>query len=280
MKAESIKAKLKSYSRNNKKIHQNTLTKYFQERFLYRLSKSLFKKNFLLKGGALAYTISGHNSRHTKDIDFLASKIEADKEHLKSVFEQICEITFDDGVLFKSNSIKVETIQKEGNYQGVRIRVEAKLAKITQQVQIDIGVGDYVTPGPQEIKYPTILEELPSPILEAYSIETLISEKFNAMIDLGEFNSRLKDYYDIYTLVDKCDEKILREAIRNTFKRRQTKLTKNHPVFQKEFYQDEKRLKQWSIFLKNNQLANIDFEDIYEKILKTLRPIYNTLNEK
>jgi len=219
MNIESIKAKLKIYSKKNRKIHQNTLTKYFQERFLFRLSKSNYKENFLLKGGALAYTISGEDSRHTKDIDFLINKLEAEHEKLKDIFKEICEITDDDGVIFKTKSIKIEAIQKEGSYNGTRIKVESRLGKISQQVQIDIGVGDYVTPGPQEIEYPTILKELSSPILTAYSVETLISEKFNAMIDLGEFNSRLKDFYDVFKLVDKCDTEVLKEASKILSKR-------------------------------------------------------------
>lgn len=277
MNIESIKAKLKSYSKRNRKIHQNTLTKYFQERFLYRLSKSSYKKNFLLKGGALAYFISGEDSRHTKDVDFLIDKLEADQEKLSVIFKEICEILADDGVVFKANNIKIEAIQKEGNYTGTRIKVVASLGKISQQVQIDIGVGDYVTPGPQEIEYPTILAELPSPILDAYSIETLVSEKFNAMIDLGEFNSRLKDFYDVHLFVDKCDKTILKKAIQNTFKRRKTRITKNHPVFQKAFYENEQRVKQWSIFLQKNGLATIDYKAVYQKFLTHLLPIYEAL---
>ncbi len=277
MNIESIKAKLKNYSKKNRKIHQNTLTKYFQERFLYRLSKSKYKKNFLLKGGTLAYSISGEDSRHTKDIDFLIDKLEAEQENLSVIFKEICKIVADDGVVFKANSIKIEAIQKEGNYTGTRIKVVASLGKISQQMQIDIGVGDYVTPGPQEIEYPTILAELPSPILDAYSIETLVSEKFNAMIELGEFNSRLKDFYDVHLFVDKCDKTILKEAIKNTFKRRKTKITKNHPIFQKDFYQNEQRAKQWSIFLQKNGLSKIDYEAVYQKISTHLFPIYKAL---
>jgi len=277
MNVESIKAKLKNYSRKNRKIHQNTLTKFFQERFLYRLSQSGYKENFLLKGGALAYTLSGEDSRHTKDIDFLINKLKDEQDKMRSVIKEICEIKAEDGVFFNTKSIKVEKIQKVGNYQGTRIKLEAKLDKISQQIQVDIGVGDYVTPGPQEIVYPTILKELPAPILDAYSVETLVSEKFNAMIDLGEYNSRLKDFYDIYNFIDKCDEEILKEAIENTFKRRKTKTPKNHPIFQKEFYENKNRLKQWDIFLEKNQLGKFEIKKVYKKIMSELLPIYQTL---
>lgn len=194
---ESIKMKLKSYSKANSKIHQNTLVKFFQERFLYRLSKSDYQENFLLKGGALAYTISREETRHTRDIDFLLTKLKAETEALMKIFSEIAKIDGDDAVVFTPDSIKVETITKEGNYTGTRINIKAKLDNIRQLIQIDIGVGDYVTPGSQEVIYPTILEELEAPILFAYSTETLIAEKFNAMIDLGVYNSRMKDFYDV-----------------------------------------------------------------------------------
>jgi predicted nucleotidyltransferase component of viral defense system len=274
---ESIKDKLKAYSKSKGKVHQNTIVKFFQERLLFRLSKSKYKDNFLLKGGALAYTFSGEESRHTKDIDFLLTKLNAETEFLKSVFAEITAIDGDDGVIFKASSIKAETITKEGNYSGTRIKIEARLSKISQQVQVDIGVGDYVTPGPQEITYPTILAELEAPKLLAYSIETLVAEKFNAMIDLGVFNSRLKDFYDIYKCIEVCNVVILEEAINNTFKRRETGWTRNHSVFQDEFYTDKSRLKQWGIFLKKNQLESIDFASVKRKIIEHLFPIYEKM---
>ncbi len=274
---ESIKDKLKAYSKSKGKVHQNTIVKFFQERFLFRLSKSKYRDNFLLKGGALAYTFSGEESRHTRDIDFLLTQLSAETEFLKSVFAEIAEIDGDDGVIFKASSIKAETITKEGNYSGTRIKIEARLGKISQQIQIDIGVGDYVTPGPQEITYPTILEELEAPKLSAYSIETLVAEKFNAMIDLGAFNSRMKDFYDIYKFVEACDSNILEDAVNNTFERRETRWTRNHPVFQDEFYTDKSRLKQWEIFLKKNQLDNIDFSLVKSKIIENLYPIYEKM---
>ena len=277
MNTESLKAKLLAYSKAHGKVHQNTLTKFFQERFLYRLSQSGYKSSFLLKGGALAYTISGDQSRHTKDIDFLLNKLHADQEALTSIFKEVSSIGVNDGVVFDGNSIVAGEIQKEGRYDGTRIRLNVALGKISQQVQIDIGVGDHVTPGPQEIEYPTILDELPSPVLYAYSLESLVSEKFNAMIDLGEFNSRYKDFYDIYTFIDRCNEKILKEAIQNTFARRGTKVIENHPVFQEAFFTDAGRVKQWHIFLKKSQLQKIDFTHVYQALLKYLHPIYSEL---
>jgi predicted nucleotidyltransferase component of viral defense system len=254
------------------------LVKFFQERFLYRLSKSDYRTNFLLKGGALAYTIGGEDSRHTKDIDFLLTQLSSDSDQLKKIFEEIVKIKGNDGVLFLPQQMKVETITKEGNYQGTRLIIPARLGKISERVQVDIGVGDRVTPGPQEIVYPVILAELEEPRLLAYSLETLVAEKFNAMIDLGVYNSRMKDFYDVHQFAEMCDEYILKEAIENTFQRRKTLVSRNHPVFQDDFYTENERLKLWNMFLKKNQLSEIKFTDVQAIIIKCLMPIYEKLN--
>ena len=133
------------------------------------------------------------------------TKLEAEQENLLIIFKEIGQIQSEDGIIFNTDQIVIETIQKEGQYTGTRVRIGGNLGNIKQQLQIDIGVGDYVTPGPQEIEYPTIISGLNHPILKAYSIETLIAEKFEAMISLGEYNSRMKDFYDIYQFVETSD---------------------------------------------------------------------------
>lgn len=277
MNIESIKSKLKQYSKEHKKIHQYTLVRFFQERFLYRLSLSRYKDYFLLKGGALVYVFGAEESRYTKDIDFLMTKLEAEHENLLIIFKEIGQIQSEDGIIFNTDQIVIETIQKEGQYTGTRVRIGGNLGNIKQQLQIDIGVGDYVTPGPQEIEYPTIISGLNHPILKAYSIETLIAEKFEAMISLGEYNSRMKDFYDIYQFVETSDLSILFNAIRNTFSRRKTTVVFEHPVFTEEFYRNDKRKKQWDIFVKKNELNNIYFDKVFEKMIIFLKPIYDKL---
>lgn len=150
-------------------------------------------------------------------------------------------------------------------------------SKQNQQVQIDIGVGDYVTPGPQEITYPTILLELEAPKLVAYSIETLVAEKFHAMIELGSFNSRLKDFYDIHQFINLCNSEILKEAIKNTFLTRKTDWVKSPIIFKEAFYSDAIRLKQWDIFLSKNHLKQVNFREVGRRILKNLHPVYENL---
>lgn len=278
MNIKSIQARLKNYSKEHQTTHQFTLVRFFQERFLCRLSKSVYRNNFLLKGGALVYVFGAENSRYTKDIDLLLTKLASSHEQLKIIFQNIIQIYVDDGIKF-SDAINIESIQKEGRYTGTRVRIACNLGNISHNLQIDIGVGDHVTPGPQEIEYPTLLDDLEPPVLKAYSIETVIAEKFEAMISLGDYNSRLKDFYDIYYFAEKGNPLILESAIKNTFARRETPVIDNHSVFSINFYEDEKRKKQWQIFLKKNQLSDIDFNLVGDKIKKYLKPIYDRIKK-
>jgi len=280
MNIDSIQMRLKTYSQKHKRLHQFTLIRYFQERLLYRLSKSKYRDNFLLKGGALVYYLSNQTSRYTKDVDLLLKQLKSDHSLLKEIFTEICQMNFEDGVIFITKDLIIEEIQKEGMYTGTRIKVPARLGNVKHQMQIDIGTGDYVTPGPQEIIYPTLLEELESPILKAYTVETVISEKFEAMIALGEYNSRMKDFYDVYHFLDDCETNILEKAIENTFRIRKTPVIANHPIFTDSFYSDQKRVNQWRIFLEKNELDKIEFDEIGKRIESKLKAIYDNLKEK
>lgn len=278
-KIKSIQDKLKNYSRNHNRIHQFTLTRYFQERLLYRLSQSDFKDTFLLKGGALMYALQKEESRPTLDLDFLGIGIKAEHEEIKGAFQAICGLSYLDGVRFELEQITIAEIIKEGNYGGIRVKIPARLGKIKQVMQIDIGFGDVVTPGPIEMEYPTIID-MESPKLFAYSVESLISEKFQAMIDLSEYNSRMKDFHDVYTILieDKYDEVNLRKAVENTFKKRNTKPISDHSLFDDKFFQNENRIKQWEAYLKK---INLDTELAFSEVMKTIKdilePIYNQL---
>jgi len=280
MSVEATKAKLLNYSRKHGKNHQFTLIRYFQERFLYRLSISKYKENFLLKGGALAYVLNEEATRPTKDIDFLLFQLKSETENLRQIFKEIAEIVHKDNVIFDTEDMSIEAIQKDGNYEGTRIKMASYLGNIKQTIKADIGVGDYVTSGPVKITYPTLLEASKNPLLLAYSIETFIAEKFHAMITLGAFNTRMKDFYDVYKIVNECDNDVLIEAIRNTFTRRETPYFENVLVFTKQFYNNENRLKQWNSFLNKNDLEQIEFYHVFEVILSKLKPIYDDMNTK
>ena len=278
---KSIKDKLKNYSKKHNKIHQATLTRYFQERLLFRLSKSIFREKFFLKGGALIYALQQEESRPTLDIDLLAKNIKANHEIIKAAFKNICELEFHDGVTFDSNEILVSEITKEGSYSGSRIKVVARLGNIKQSMQVDIGHGDVVTPGPIEMEYPTIIN-MESPKLLAYSVESLVSEKFEAMIDLAEYNSRMKDFYDVFTILDsqKYDIENLKKAVKNTFEKRKTKAVSGHSLFDDSFFKAESRIVQWKAFLRKANLnTELEFSEVMKIINKIMKPIYLGLIE-
>jgi Domain of unknown function (DUF1814). len=276
---ESIKARLKNISQQWNKNHQLTLTRFFQERFLFRLSRSKYRKHFFLKGGVLIYVLEGNLSRPTLDLDLLANKINADPKNIAHAFMEICNIECGDGVIFNPNSIETDEITKEGNYSGVRVKVAANLGNIKQRMQIDIGFGDVIVPGPIEMKYPTFLD-MEAPEILAYSVESLVAEKFEAMIDLAELNSRMKDFYDLYRILigNKYDAGLLKEAIFQTIKTRGTKLPEVHSLFQSDFHENSKRKIQWKAFLRKSKLdEDLSFEEVMRVIKVELKPVYDSL---
>jgi predicted nucleotidyltransferase component of viral defense system len=248
----SIQARLKAIAKQEQTAHQLVLIRYFTERLIYRLSVSAYRKHFCLKGGALLYAHERASSRPTMDLDLLGIHISGDQEEMKSVFQSICRIEcLEDGVLFLHETLETSEIRKEGRYSGVRIKIDGRLGNIRQVSQIDIGFGDTITPAPVEMSYPTLLP-MPAPEILAYSLETVIAEKFEAMISLAAQNSRMKDFYDGYHLLEnfEIDRTTLRTAIQNTFRQRETVIEQDHVVFSPEFANSAKRRQEWDAFLK------------------------------
>jgi predicted nucleotidyltransferase component of viral defense system len=231
-KADSIKAKLRNLAIKENKPFDYLLTHYFIERLLYRISLSSYVDNFILKGGLLLYMIFAEGARVTKDIDFIAKRIDNTLEELKKVFAEICEIPIDDAVRYDVDSISAERIKENTDYEGIRIKVTGYLDKSRHILQFDIGFGDVIVPKPIEIDYPSLLN-MERPKLKAYSLESVVAEKFEAMIYLAEANSRMKDFYDVYTLCKafNYEGRVLYEAIYQTFIRRATPLTRTPTVF-------------------------------------------------
>jgi predicted nucleotidyltransferase component of viral defense system len=279
--AKSIKAKLLNIARNKQLDYQLLLIRYLYERFLYRLSISKYRGTFCLKGGALLYAFAKEFPRPTLDIDFLGIKIKNDMDTIQHVFAEIltlgCE---DDGVDFEIETIKVEEISESKTYQGIRLTHTAHLDSIKQIMKTDIGFGDIITPAARDLSYPTLLQELPAPNILAYSLETVVAEKFQAMIDLSEVNSRYKDFYDVYKILEtqELDEMVLGEAVHATFKNRQTMYQDKHPLFTHAFAKDTNRNTQWKRFLKKmKQDEDLSFETTMSLITSKLQPVFETL---
>ena len=276
----SIQHQLKQLAVAEKKAYQLILTRYFQERLLFRLATSPYEAQFCLKGGTLLYAIEQQKSRPTLDIDLLALGLTRETDRLPAIFREIGRVRYEtDGVHFDTTRLTAEPITKVGPYPGVRLKLPASLGNIRQVMQIDIGFGDVVTPAPVPMSYPTLLAMEP-PQLLAYSLETVIAEKFDAMIDLAEINSRMKDFYDVHQLLsgDRYTDTTLVEAIRQTFRWRQTMVSANHPLFSPGFSRDPRRNSQWQAFLRKTGLADsLAFIEVMDLITVKLLPVYQLL---
>lgn len=276
----SIQDRLRQIARRTATDYQMVLIRYFQERFLFRLSISQHNQSFCLKGGALLYAWNKESSRLTLDLDLEARGLRPDQKAFESIFRQICELVCqEDCVIFDSTSMTIEDIKENDKYAGLRIKVIARLGNIRQNLQVDIGFGDVITPAPVEMQYPVLLE-MPPPCLMAYSIETVMAEKFEAMISLAELNSRMKDFYDLHRLLlsEDYDKTLLYQAISNTFRNRNTIFQPEPPLFQPVFAADPNRLRMWEAFLKRMKLdKNLDFRQVHEVITQRLQPVYEQL---
>lgn len=281
---KSVRDKLLTLSKDDGIPYMTILVRYIQERLLYRVAQSEFRNKFFLKGGALLYAFNREKARPTKDIDFLGTHIKNDKDYIKSIFAKIMAIPCkEDGITFDVESIKVEDITKDNEYHGLRLMVLTRLDSVMQYISIDIGFGDIVTPGPQELDYPRLLENVPSVSILAYSMETVIAEKFEAMISLSVNNSRMKDFFDVYKILTDgdLDNNVLAEAIINTFHNRGTMYIENHPLLMESFYSDTNRIVRWKSFLKSIKWKeDIPFEVVGMTIRKELADYWQMLEPK
>lgn len=250
---KSIRTRLLNLSRKEGVDYMKVLVRYLHERLLFRISVSPYKSHFLLKGSTLLFALDGFKARPTIDIDLLGESISNDRDNLKDVFEKICAIECaDDGVSFDPSSLDLEAIAVEKKYPGTCVKVVAHLDTIVQQISIDIGFGDIVTPYPLSLDYPLLLPDVPSVELYAYSLETLIAEKFHTMVDRDESNSRMKDFFDVYQLFTNhnIDRQVLAEAITSTFRNRNTTYKESLMLFTEKFSYDPTRNILWKSFLK------------------------------
>jgi len=279
--AKSVKAKLLSLAQKNRLNYQVLLIRYLYERLLYRLSVSKYKDQFCLKGGALLYAYKKEFSRPTLDIDLLGIKIKNDETLINQIFIEIMAIPCEkDGVIFDTSSIKTEHIALNKAYHGLRLTYIARLDSIKQTMKIDIGFGDVIIPAAQSLSFPVLIQDLPVPDILAYSLETVVAEKFHAMIDLAESNSRYKDFYDVYQILSQyqLDTKTLNDAILATFRNRKTIIKREHPLFLEDFAINRNRNMQWQHFLKKINAPDIEFIHVMNTIVNRLHPVYHRID--
>lgn len=253
---ESVRSRLKNIAVKEGSDFNAVLTRYGLERLLYRIGESEYSKQFLLKGALLFNLWYDMPHRPTKDIDLLGFG-DNDLAYIKQTFSKICRISADDGISFLSESVTLDTIKKDGGYTGARVELFGELAKAKIKIQIDIGYGDAVTPGPIDAHYPVLLSDLPAPKIRTYPIYTVIAEKLHAIALLGMANSRLKDYLDLYVLLgnEQIDNQVLAKAIQATFNRRGMTVPGVLPIgLTDEFANDPTRESMWKAFLRKNEL--------------------------
>ena len=274
---KSVKTRLINLMNETGYKYMYLLARYFNERLLYRVSVSQYKDNFLLKGGSLLYAMDGLNARPTIDVDFMAEKISRDREFLTKVFQEILGIACDeDGVTFDTENITLEPITVEKKYPGTRFFFTAHMDSIVHKMSVDIGFGDVVTPYPASIDFPLLLPNIPSVNLQAYSLETVVAEKFHTMLDRDEYNSRMKDFFDCYQLLTKrsLDDSMLYEAIKATFDNRELEYNPNLKLFTDEFVNDSNRQMQWKLFLRKIQWKEeLSFNEVMQVITDRLKPM-------
>ena len=277
----SVKAKLLNISRNEKLGYQMLVTRYFQERLLYRLSISQYHDHFFLKGGALLYAHERFMARPTLDIGFMGHHIDNDTDNVKKVFAENCAIPYQQhGVTFYTETLRTEDIAVEKKYPGVRLTLGASIDTIRQDVSMDIGFGDVITPCPSELDYPNLIDGFPATNILAYSLETVIAEKFQTVIVRAEANSRMKDFYDLYTILHggKYDSEILSEAVNATFENRQTVYTDNHIVFSNDFANNTDLNTRWNSFVKKLKLQQeLTFPEVVGFLQTKLEPYWKKL---
>ena len=274
----SIRGRLQNKAKETNRPFAEILQYYGMERFLYRFSRSKYADKFILKG-ALMFTVwQVLERRTTLDIDFLA-RYDNKITSIEKVIRDVCKTPVTpDGLMFDAATVKGQKIKEGADYEGVRVKFRGFLERSRIAMQIDVGFGDCIYPKTEIIDYPVILD-FPKPHLKGYPAESVVSEKFEAMVKLGLLNSRMKDFYDIWLMMRQFDfnGSKLAEALKRTFEHRKTSLPKDSPFFAEEIF-DEKSDRQtlWKAFLKKGDIKHAPEKlstiarEIEEFLIKTI----------
>lgn len=275
--AASVLAKLKNKSIESGRSFQLCLQLFCQEEFLRRLEKSKYVDNFVLKGGLFIYTLTEFESRVTMDIDLLLQKLPNTPEELRPIIEEIISTdTGNDFVKFELKTIQPIAIAKK--YAGISASLVAVIKNTRTPIKIDFGVGDVIVPRKEKRIIPTQLDDFDKPIINTYSLETTIAEKMDAILDLMEYSSRMKDYYDLYYILNnfEFEKDTLAEAMKKTFENRNHHFTMEQFEQVMSFGEDEAMNKKWLAFIKKTKLEFIEYSIVVNTINAEL---YNVVKE-
>lgn len=265
MNADSVKARLKNFAVESGHTFQEALVYYGLERTIYRISVSKYAENFVLKGGIFLYAVFDRNyERATTDIDLLARQISNSSVEMRDIFREIFAQDTDDALIYDIDSVTVDDITEFKKYHGLHVSAVACLDKTRIPVGIDIGFGDVIYPNVVKMDFPVILD-MEAPRVNAYSLESAIAEKLEAIVHNGYLNSRYKDFYDIYVLTGKYsfEYEDMKNAVDETFRNRDTKIPMFTAAFGEEFTHDPLHQTRWKSFLKKKKaMVQISLEDV------------------
>ncbi len=276
--AASVRARLINIADQSKRDYNAILRLYFQERFLYRVSISSYKQKLILKGALLLMLKDINSFRPTKDIDFLGKEFTNKMDECINIIKEIAAINYNDGVEFCVNNISAEKIKEEEEYEGIRIHLPYKMDTIKGYFSIDIGFGDKIVKGPYEIDYPVMLD-FPSPNILVYSMESVVAEKFEAIVKLNFVSSRMKDFFDLIFIAERTafNKETLIEAIKTTFKHRGTNIEDRTVIYENNFKTNTQKQVQWSAFIERNKLnTESNFSEVVAKIYSFIEPLFNS----
>ncbi|CAM2152001.1 Nucleotidyl transferase AbiEii/AbiGii toxin family protein [Pararobbsia alpina] len=282
--AASVRARLLEHAKQNDDDYQRILTRYAIERLLFRLSKTESADRYVLKGAMLFLTWTQNAFRPTNDLDLLGHDSPEPVE-IALLFTRICQVeAFDDGITFDVSSLKVTPVREANKYQGVQVTVKAILADARIHVQVDIGFGDHVHPLPARRYFPSLLADMPSAIVLMYPPETVVAEKFEAMIRFGEHNGRVKDFHDIWVIARTFPFELgtLLQAVRGTLTRRETAMPQEMPVgLNHAFAAIVEQRGLWSGFLRRSPPTMLPppFSELLADLRRFLGPVIAKLQQ-
>ncbi len=282
--SSSVKARLLNKAKEENRPFLEVLQNFGMERFIYRLSCSKHRDKLILKGALMFNVWQIAERRTTLDLDF-SGNFDNHVKTVENIIKDACnEPVISDSLIFDSESVIGRKINEESEYEGVRVKFKAYLDRSRIPMQVDVGFGDTIYPKPRIIKYPIILD-FPAPKIKGYPPESLVAEKFEAIIRLGNLNSRMKDFYDIWLIMHKFNfsGKILKESLKRTFNQRKTILPKERPFIDEDFYRFEsERQALWRAFIKKEEIdiAPLNLPDVVKMIEDFLGEPINAINKK
>lgn len=266
---ESIKGKIRNLAEQKNLKSQEVLQIYFFERLLERLSKSQYKNNFVIKGGFLISSLIGIENRTTMDMDTTIKGIALEEDRIKEIVEEILDINVDDGIRFEIKDISY--IREEDKYENFRISLIANVGKTQNPMKIDITTGDAITPREIEYAYPCIFSKKDIKIM-AYPLETILAEKYETIIRRNITTTRMRDFYDLYTLYklkkDDIDYEVLKEAVKRTSNRRGSQeMMKDYEKIIEDIKEDSYLRSLWDVYLKENKyIGDLSFDKIVDVV--------------